>query len=146
MKAAWVRRVLSLSPFCLQLTLSHTCTQALCSQSPLGAPCPSWSPGLEEEHAQAQIKSDDTGIPRHPTGPVGIQGLRETIEWEPSGQAEEPWRTCFLRPWETGSWGRRSGIQSPAELINQCKEASVNQFIFIELKSVEHNVERSRWS
>ena len=53
---------------------------------------------------------------------------------------------CFLRPWETGSWGRRSGIQSPAELINQCKEASVNQFIFIELKSVEHNVKRSRWS
>ena len=45
----------------------------------------------------------------------------------------------FLRPWETGSWGRRSGIWSLAELINQCKEASANQFIFIELKSVEHN-------
>ena len=87
MKAVWLRHVLSLSPLCLWLTLSHTCTQALCSQSPLGAPCPSWSPGLEEEHAQAQIKSDDTGIPRHPTGPVGIQGLRETIGWEPSGQA-----------------------------------------------------------
>ena len=52
----------------------------------------------------------------------------------------------FLRPWETGSWARKSGIRSPAELINQCKEASVNQFIFIELKSVEHNVERGRWS
>ena len=48
--------------------------------------------------------------------------------------------------WETGSWGRRSGIRSPAELINQCKEASVNQLVFIELKSVEHNVERGRWS
>ena len=79
-------------------------------------------------------------------GPVGLQGLRETTLWESSGRQAEPWGMCFLRPWETGSWGRRSGIQSPAELINQCKEASVNQFIFIELKSVEHNVERSRWS
>ena len=88
MKAAWVRCVLSLSPLCLQLTLSHTCTQALCSQSRLGALCPSWSPPvLEEEHPRAQLKSDDTGIPGNPTGPVAIQGLRETIGWEPSGQA-----------------------------------------------------------
>ena len=88
MKAAWMRCVLSLSPLCLQLTLSHTCTQALCSQSRLGALCPSWSPpGLEEEHPRAQLKSDDTGIPGNPTGPVAIQGLRETIGWEPSGQA-----------------------------------------------------------
>ena len=87
MKAGWVRCVLSLSPLCLWLTLSHTCTQALFSQSPLGAPCLSWSPGLEEEHPPAQPKSDNTGIPGHPTGPVGIQGLRETTGWEPSGQA-----------------------------------------------------------
>ena len=84
-----MRCVLSLSPLGLRLTLSHTCTQALCSQSRLGAPCPSWSPGLEEEHPRAQLKSDDTGIPGHPTGPVGIQGLREMIGWEPSGQAGE---------------------------------------------------------
>ena len=68
MKAAWVRRVLSLSPFCLQLTLSHTCTQALCPQSPLGALCPSLSLGLEEEYPHAQPKSDDTGSPRCPMG------------------------------------------------------------------------------
>ena len=81
MKAGWVSCVLSLSPLCLWLTLSHTCTQALFSQSPLGAPCLSWSPGLEEEHPPAQPKSDNTGIPGHPTGPVGIQGLRETKDW-----------------------------------------------------------------
>ena len=74
-------------PLCLWLTPPHTCTQALCSHSPLGAPCLSWSPGLEEEHPPGQPKSDDTGIPEYPTVPVGIQGLRETIGWEPSGQA-----------------------------------------------------------
>ena len=56
---------------CLQLTLSYTCTQALCSQSSLGAPCPSWSPGLEEEYPHTQPKSDDTGSPGHPIGPGG---------------------------------------------------------------------------
>ena len=88
MKAAWVRRVLSLSSLCLWLTPPpHTCTQAPYSQSPLGALCLSWSLGLEEDHPRAQLKSDDSGIPGHPTGPVGIQGLRETIGWEPSRQA-----------------------------------------------------------
>ena len=58
-------------PLCLQLTLSHTCTQALCPQSPLGAPCPFWSPGPEEEYPHTQPKSDDTGSPRHPMGPGG---------------------------------------------------------------------------
>ena len=144
MKAAWLRRVLSLSPLCLWLTLSHTCTQALCSQSPLGALCPSWSPGLEEEHGQAQIKSDDTGIPRHPTGPVGIQGLRETIGWEPSRQAGGAMEDVLPETGVTASWGRRSSIWSPAEPLSQCKEASVNQLIFIEPESREHEVERTR--
>ena len=58
-------------PLCLQLTLSHTYTQALCSQSPLGAPCPFWSLGLEEEYLHTQPKSDDTASPRHPMGPGG---------------------------------------------------------------------------
>ena len=56
-------------PLCLWLTPPHTCTQALCSHSPSGAPYPSWSPGLEEEHPRAQPKSDDTGSPGRPMGP-----------------------------------------------------------------------------
>ena len=67
----------------------HTCTQALCSQLPSGAPCPSLSPGLEEEHPLAQPKSDDMGSPGCPMGPAGLQGLRETTLWEPSRQAGE---------------------------------------------------------
>ena len=77
-------------PLCLWVTLSYTCTQALCSQSSLGAPCPSWSPGLEEEYPHTQPKSDDMGSPGHPShGAWGLQGLRETTGWEPSGQAGE---------------------------------------------------------
>ena len=64
----------------------HTCTQALCSELPSGAPCPSLSPGLEEEHPRAQPKSDDMGSPGCPMGPAGLQGLRETTLWEASGQ------------------------------------------------------------
>ena len=75
-------------PLCLWVTLSYTCTQALCSQSSLGAPCPSWSPGLEEEYPHTQPKSDDMGSPGHPShGAWGLQGLRETTGWEPSMQA-----------------------------------------------------------
>ena len=66
MKAAWVRHERSLSLLCLWLTFSHTCTQALYSQSPLSDPCPFWSPGLEEEYLHAQPKSDDTGSPGCP--------------------------------------------------------------------------------
>ena len=44
----------------------------------------------------------------------------------------------------TGSWGRRSSIWSPAEPLSQCKEASVNQLIFIEPESKENKVERTR--
>ena len=73
-------------PLCLRLTLSHTCTQALCSQSPMGAPCPSWSPGLEEEYPHAHPKSDDTGAPRHPMGPRA-PGSEGNDGWEPSRQA-----------------------------------------------------------
>ena len=65
----------------------HTCTQALCSQLPSGAPCPSLSPGLEEGHPRVQPKSDDMGSSWCPMGPAGLQGLRETTLWEPSGQA-----------------------------------------------------------
>ena len=43
-------------------------------------------PGLEKEHPHDQPNSTQTS-PGHPTGPVGLQGLRETTEWEPSGQA-----------------------------------------------------------
>ena len=70
-EAAWASVLLSLSPLCLQLTLSHTYTQALCSQSSLGARCPSWSLGLEEKYPHTQPKSDDTGTPVHPMGPGG---------------------------------------------------------------------------
>ena len=65
----------------------HTCTQALCSQSPSGAPCPSLSLGLEEEHPRAQPKSDDMGSLWCPMGSAGLQGLREATLWEPSRQA-----------------------------------------------------------
>ena len=123
----------------------HTCTQAVCSQSPSGALCPSWSPGLEEEHPHDQPSSTQTS-PGHPTGPAGLQGLREMTEWEPSGQAGGAMEDVLPETLGDSLLGRSSGIQSPAELINQCKEASVNQLIFIELKSVEHNVERGRWS
>ena len=61
----WGMCCLSL-PLCLQLTLSHTCTQALCSQSSLGALCPSWSPGLEEEHpmlSSSQTTRAPLGVP-----------------------------------------------------------------------------------
>ena len=44
-------------------------------------------PELEEEHPPAQPKSDDMGSPWCPMGPAGLQGLRETTGWEPSGQA-----------------------------------------------------------
>ena len=44
---------------------------------------------------------------------------------------------CALRSWETGSWGRRSGIWSPAEPLSQCKKASVNQLLFTEPESGE---------
>ena len=74
-------------PLCLWLTPPHTCTQAVCSQSPLGAPCASWSLGLEEEYPRAQPKSDDTGSLGGPMGPARLQGLREMTEWDPSGQA-----------------------------------------------------------
>ena len=77
----------SLSPLFMADPPPHSCTQAPYSQSPLGALCLSWSLGLEEEHPPGQPKSDDTGIPEYPTVPVGIQGLTETIGWEPSGQA-----------------------------------------------------------
>ena len=90
MKAAWVRRVLSLSaPLFMADPTPHTCTQALCSQLPSGAPCPSLSPGLEEGHSRAQPKSEDMGSPWCPMGPAGLQGLRETTLWEPSRQAGE---------------------------------------------------------
>ena len=78
--------VVSLSPLLMADPLSHLHTSPLLSIT-LGCPVSILVPGLEEEHARAQLKSDDTGIPRHPTGPVAIQGLRETSGWEPTRQA-----------------------------------------------------------
>ena len=66
------------------------------------------------------------------------------MDGSPAGRQEEPWRTGSLRPRETGSRGRRSGIWSPAEPLSQCKEASVNQLVFIEPEFREHKVERTR--
>ena len=51
---------------------------------------------------------------------------------------------CALRSWETCSRGRRSGIWSPAEPLSQCKEASVNQLVFIEPESGEQKVGRDK--
>lgn len=123
----------------------QTCTQALGSQSPSGAPCPSWSPGAGGRPSSCLAQVRRHGLPRVSPGAWGLQGLRETTLWEPRGQAGGAMEDGSLRPWETGSWGRRLCIRSPAELINQCKKASGNQLVFIELKSVEHNVERGRW-
>ena len=63
------------------------------------------------------------------------------MDGSPAGRQEDPWRTCALRPWETGSRGRRVGIWSPGEPLSQCKEASVSQLIFIEPESRGHKVE-----
>ena len=69
---------------------------------------------------------------------LGLQGLRETMDGSPAGRQEDPWRTCALRPWETGSRGRRVGIWSPGEPLSQCKEASVYQLVFTKTESGEH--------
>ena len=75
---------------------------------------------------------------------LGLQGLRETMDGSPAGRQEEQWRMCTLRSWATGSRGRGSGIRSPAEPLSQCKEASVNQLVFIQPESGEQNVGRDK--
>ena len=74
----------------------------------------------------------------------GLQGLRETMDGSPAGRQEEQWRMCTLRSWATGSRGRRAGIWSPAEPLSQCKEASVNQLVFIQPESGEQNLGRDK--
>ena len=131
----------SLSPLFTADPLSHLHTSPPLSIT-LG--CPFWSLGLDEEHPSAQPKSDDMGSPGHPTKPAGLQDLREMIGWKPSRQTGGAMEHMLPETLERGSRGRRSGIWSPAEPLSQCKEASVNQLIFIEPESREHKVERTR--
>ena len=121
----------------------HTCTQALCSQSALGVPCPSWSPALEEEYSRVQPKSDDTGSPGCPMGSVGLQGLRETTEREPSGQAGGAMEDVLpeiLGDRLTGKELRHLDSGEP----HQSTQGNLSELVlFIEIKSGEHKVRRS---
>ena len=111
---------------CLWLTPPHTCTQALCSQSPSGAPCPSWSPGLEEKHPRAQPITQH-GLPWASHGAWGLQGLREMTGCEPSVQAGGAMEDMLPETLGDRLTGKELSHLDPGEPISQHKEASVNQ-------------------
>lgn len=109
----------SLSPLFMADPLSHTCTQALFSQSPLGCQ-PSPGPRGWRRSCPLLSPSQITRVSPSITGPVGIQGLRETkLDGSPGRQEEDPWRSVRPESCESGSRGRReSAIWSPGEPLS----------------------------
>ena len=144
MKAAWERHVLSLpGPLFMADAPSHLHTSPLLSVT-LRCPVSILVPGAGGEASPCSAHHTTRaplGVPWG-LGAPGSEG-NDWLRAQRAGRRSHGGRAP-LRPWETGSWGRRSGIWSPAEPLSQCKEASVNQLIFIEPESREHEVERTR--
>ena len=73
---------------------------------------------------------------------LGLQGLRETTGWQ-EGEAMEDVLPETLGDRLMGKEGRHP---EPSRAHQSIQGSLSKSFIFIELKSVEHNVERGRWS
>lgn len=130
-RAAWVRRVLSLCPSVYGGPLSHLHTSPLLLNHPW---VPHVHPGPQGWRRSIPMLSPSQmtrAFPGHPMGAWGLQGLGK--RWMGAQLSrEEPWRTCALGSWETGSHGKGEpeDIWSPAEPLQSMQEASVNQLIF----------------
>lgn len=138
---SWVKHESSLGEACAvspypSAEPPQTCT-SLGSQSPRRCPVSILVPGGWRKTIPVLSPSQTTWAPWCPWG-LGLQGLRKATLWEPEGQAGGAMEDVFPETLGDRLWGR-VGHPGPAGLINQCKKASGNQLVFIELKSHEEH-------